>query len=233
MHQATKNHLSLDSKRSMKKNAARLLSSFTRGFHSSVRTFSERDASLTFILLLILVLIHFQNRIMMVISTTKDTHVFSRALERTQPGGWPKGASPTQERRAPPPYLPLAQHLKFLESNPRRTSLQDMDYGPHRSSKTDLKETGTSDLKDCSTCGANENRASLSNIHSRKYKDLARLLVKLISFHNIKSMITFPCATETLWIFTFVEAMKVSYPITYLFSFWLLLTFSELNCTSP
>lgn len=210
MHQATQTQRGVDYKKCSKKHATRLFSSFTRRFYTSFRTLSERDASFIFFLLLILVLFHFQNRIMMVSST----RVFNRGRDNRQRGERTERASSTQERRPPPPYLPLAQHLRFLESKPRRTSLQDMNYGPHRASQTDLKETDTSDLNDCHVCLANENRASLSRILSKKHKDLARLLVQLISFHNIKSMITFPCATETLWIFTFVEAMKVSSSIT-------------------
>ncbi|CAN8065972.1 unnamed protein product [Agarophyton chilense] len=190
-----------DSESRVKSNKSRCQWHSGRRFRKAIRYFSGQDVSFVFVLTLILVFVHFQNRIL---RTSATAHAFSPTV--SWKGNNLNLSSNRDGRREPPSYLPLTQHLKSLK--PRKSSLQDMAYGSHKASLRDLRPTDINDIKECRACKENANRVLGWRNPSLPEADLARTLVQLITFYGIKSMVTFPCASETLWIFTFVETMK-------------------------
>lgn len=112
--------------------------------------------------------------------------------------------------RGPPSYLPLAQHLKNINQTRKKTSLQDMVYGAQKRTLSDLKPTDNRDLFGCEECTANSKLISRSKIESKKYLNVAQVIMKVITFYNISSMLTLPCAEEIHWVLPLVKTLRVS-----------------------
>lgn len=186
--------------------------------HRRVRLLFKKDAGFIAVLSCILLVIHFQHQIGQI-----DIKLFNRF--RVNEASSRNGISAYREKlRGPlridtvrssdrrlniPSYLPLAKYLKMTKYVKHGPALHNMAYGYQKNSLHDMPASNLSDLEQCDKCEQKRDQWFSSRILTTADKNLARLMVRLIRFHRIRSMVTFPCAAEISWIFALIDTIRV------------------------
>lgn len=163
-----------------------------------------RDGTILSVLILLIIAIQLGERVELIVSYLK--------MEPSKAGdirGQHIQNIAVQQATGPPSYLPLAQHLRNINSTKNSPSLQDMAYGVQKKTQPDLRPTNNNDLDNCGRCRRNCKRLLKSTFASSKNLKLAQIITKVITFYDVSSMLVIPCEKEVRWLLPLFKTIRV------------------------